>query len=167
MPKNLKPTLLSASLRSPSISNNKDLIMRKIVILLSWMCINTTYAVELLSYQQTENALNDGKRITYVIHWDDCQLNIPNIKPNFSSHYSPSNVNFSKSGIIQSRGMVYSHQIESLPQLGSVNQAFDYQFDKSGELHVVNRFLDPVTYSEKMMPLEITCQLGKGFKVFA
>lgn len=139
--------------------------MKKIA-LLSLFLINTSYAVELTSYQDAVDALNNGKRITYVVDWDRCKISIPDVKPNFSSNYSPSAFNIAKNGVIQSRDMTYSHDIKGLPQLGPVNQAYDYRFTKNNELHVINRFLDPVTYAEKMPPVEVTCQLGEGFKVY-
>lgn len=140
--------------------------MFKKVMILSLLALNTCYAGSLTSYQDTVNSLNNGKSIKFVIDWDQCKINIPNVKPNFSSSYSPDNVNISKQGYIQASGVSYAHEIGMIPNLVSVNQAFVYTFAKNNELHVTNRFLDPVTYAEKFPAIEATCQLGVGFKVF-
>lgn len=141
--------------------------MIKKMVLLSFLAINTCSATQLMSYQETVDALNDGKSIKFVVDWDLCKINVPDVKPNFSSSYSPDNVNIDKNGFIQSWGMRYTHKIGALPQVGSVYQAYVYTFTKNNELHAVDYFLDPVTYKEKMPRLEATCQLGTGFKVFA
>lgn len=140
--------------------------MKKIA-LFSLLFINTCYADQLTSYQDTVDALNNGKHITYFVDWDLCKSNIPIAKPNFLSSYSPESINIDKSGFIQSTGVRYSHEIKLIPHLGPVNQAFVYTFTKDNELHVINRFLDPVTFAEKMKPIEATCKLGEGFKIFA
>lgn len=74
-------------------------MIRKIV-LLSFLAINTCSAAQLTSYQETVDALNDGKSIKFVIDWDLCKINVPDVKPNFSSSYSPDNVNIDKNGFI-------------------------------------------------------------------
>lgn len=139
--------------------------MKKIA-LFSLFLINTCCAGQLMNYQDTVDALNNGKQIKFVIDWDRCKINIPNIQPNFSSSYSPENININKNGYLQSQGMTYTHEIAMIPHLGPVNQAYVYTFTKNNELHVINRFLDPVTYIEKAAAIEATCQLGEGFKVF-
>lgn len=135
-------------------------------VLFVLLATNICWAGQLTSYDDTVDALNSGKRIKFVVDWDLCKSNIPDVKPNFSSSYSPEIVNIDKSGFLQSTGVRYTHEVKMIPQLGSVNQAYVYTFSKNNELHVINRFLDPVTYTEKMMPVEVTCQLGNGFKVF-
>lgn len=135
-------------------------------LLLALLLTNICWAGQLTSYEDTVDALNRGKRIKFVVDWDLCKINVPDVKPNFSSSYSPESVNIDKSGFLQSTGMRYTHEITKIPQLGPVNQAYVYTFSKNNELHVINRFLDPVTYAEKMVPVEATCQLGKGFKIF-
>jgi hypothetical protein len=139
--------------------------MKKLA-LFSLLLINTCYADQLTSYQHAVDALSNGKHLTYFVDWDLCKLNVP-IKPNFLSSFSPDGINIDKSGFIQSKGVRYSHEIKLLPQLGPTNQAYVYTFTKDNELHVINRFLDPITFAEKMKPLEATCKLGEGFKVFA
>ena len=120
------------------------------------------------NYLQTIDALNKGKHITFVIDWDFCKTNMPEMMPSFSTSYQPENVNMNKSGFIQSSGVKYAHEIKIVPNnLGPVNQAYVYTFTKYEELHVINRFLDPITYAEKIPAFEATCQLGNGFKVFS
>jgi hypothetical protein len=139
--------------------------MKKLA-LFSLIFINTCYADQLTSYQDTVNALNNGKRITFVVDWDLCKTSVPDVKPNFSSSYSPDVVTLDKSGFLQSSGVRYTFKLAKLPQLGQVNQAYVYNFTNENELHVINRFIDPVTYTEKMPAVEATCKLGEGFKVF-
>lgn len=139
----------------------------KRIALLSLILINTCHAVNLSGYQDTIDALNNGKRITFVVDWDRCKISVADVKPNLSSSYSPESVNIYKDQFLQARGVTYAHQVKSIPQLGPVNQAYVYQFTKNNELHVINHFIDPVTYVEKMAPVEATCQLGEGFKVYA
>jgi|GEM_PF-4130091 len=139
----------------------------KKTVLLSLLLVNTVYAAELTSYQEAVDAVNNGKHLTYVMDWDRCQTNVPDVKPNLSSSYSPASVNIYKDSYIGARGVSYSHEVKVLPQLGSVNQAYEYRFDKNNVLHVINHFLDPVTYKAKMPAMEATCQLGDGFKVYA
>src|SRR5690349_7646407 len=119
--------------------------MKKIIFFFL-LLINNCHADQLTSYQDTVNALKNGKHITYFIDWDLCKLNVPYVKPNFLSSYSPESVNIDKNGFLQSTGMRYSHEIKMIPQLGPVTQAFVYTFTQDNELRVINRFLDPVTY---------------------
>ncbi|TAL59034.1 MAG: hypothetical protein EPN84_11975 [Legionella sp.] len=125
------------------------------------------FAGQLSSYDQAVDALKEGKRIKYLIDWDLCYSNFPDVKPNFLSSYRPDNINIDKSGFLQSSGVRYTHEIKMIPGLGPVNQAYVYTFSKNNELHVINRFIDPVTFEEKMTAIEVTCELGKGFKVFS
>jgi hypothetical protein len=141
--------------------------MKKIIISVMFLFNTCCYAEPLINYLKTVDALNNGKHITFVINWEFCKTNIPDIKPNFSSSYTPENVNIDKSGFIQSSGVKYAHEIKIAPMLGPVNHAYVYTFNKFEELHVINRFLDPITYAEKMPAFEATCQLGNGFKVFS
>jgi len=140
--------------------------MLKKIALFFLIFIPSAFAKQIMSYQEAVDALNEGRQLRYVIDWDLCEINIPG-KPNFSSSYSPENVNITKSGIIQSRGLIFSHTISAFPNLRNVKQAYEYNFTKDNELIAVDYFLDAVTYEEKMYALKATCQLGTGFKVFA
>jgi hypothetical protein len=140
--------------------------MKKTLLLLPFL-LNTAYATQLFNYQDTIDAVQNGKKITYVVDWDKCKLNVPDVTPNLATSYSPDHVIIDKSGFMGSRGMKYSHIVSQAPKLGPVNQAFVYKFTKDNELHVTNRFLDPVTFNEKMPAIEAVCQLNDGFKVFA
>lgn len=136
-------------------------------LLLALLLTTNCFAGQLSSYEEAVEALKEGKRIKYLIDWDLCQSNFPDVKPNFLSSYRPDNINIDKKGFLLSSGVTYTHEMKMMPGFGPVNQAFVYTFSNNNELHVINRFIDPVTFVEKMMAIEVTCQLGKGFKVFS
>ena len=144
--------------------------MYKRLAILSLLALNTCYAKELTSYQEAVDALANGQPIRYFLDWDACKVTNPNGTgnvANFSSFYQPENVNVHKEGYLVSQGTAYTHLIRKFPELGATNQYYVYVFTKTGTLHVMNRFLDPVTFAEKAKPIEADCQLGVGFKVFA
>lgn len=139
----------------------------KKALLISLLLTNSVFAAELTSYQEAVDALNQGKHLTYVMDWDLCTISVEDVTPHLASSFSPTTANIYKDKYIQARGVSYSHEIKALPLLGPVNQAYEYFFTKNNTLRVINRFLDPVTYKEKMPAIEASCQLGTGFKVFA
>ena len=139
----------------------------KKMILLALLSTSTVFAQELSSYQEAVDANMAGKKITYVVDWDKCKTNYPDITPNFISRYTPNHINIDKSGFIVSHGFAYTHSIRLAPELGPVNQAYIYLVNKNNELHITDRFLDPITWAEKVPAAEVVCQLGTGFKVFA
>ena len=65
--------------------------MKKTLLLLPFLA-NLCHATQLLNYQDTVDAVQNGKKITYVVDWDKCQLNIPDLTPNFASSYTPDHV---------------------------------------------------------------------------
>lgn len=140
--------------------------MKKTMLLLPFL-VNASFAAQLFNYQDTVDAVLNGKKLTYVVDWDKCKLNVPDVVPNLATSYSPDHTIIDKSGFMGSRGMKYSHEVTLVPNLGPIHQAFVYKFTKDNELQVVNRFLDPVTFAEKMPAVRAVCQLNDGFKVFA
>lgn len=140
--------------------------MKKLV-LASLLFIGNAHAIQLTDYADVVDAVHNGMSIKYVVDWDLCKTSVPDIKPDFSSSYSPDNVIISKKGMLASRGMTYSHEISQAPQLGPVNQSFVYMLTANNELKVINRFLDPVTYAEKMPAVQASCRLGEAVKIFA
>lgn len=135
--------------------------------LVSLLLFSNAHAIQLNDYAEVVDAVHNGMSIKYVVDWDLCKISIPDVKPDFSSSYSPDNVIISKKGILASRGMTYSHEISQAPFLGPVNQSYVYMLTSANELKVVNRFLDPVTYAEKMPAVHAKCQLGEAVKIFA
>ena len=144
--------------------------MFKRIAFVSLLAINTCYADQLTNYKDAIDALNNGKRLTFVVDWDTCKITNPNgtdTKANFSSSYTSDAYLISKLGFVYVRGVTVGHPIAAMPQLGIVTQSFAYTLKGDGSLHAINRFLDPVTYAEKIKPIEADCQLGDGFKLFA
>lgn len=143
-------------------------MFKKMALLsLSLFITNIAVAAQLSSYQDVVDAINDGKTVKVVADWDACQVNVPDVKPNFISSYTFENPNIEKAGFVQSWGTRFTYEIKSIPQLGSVKQSYVYTINQDGSLAVINRFLDPVTYAEKMPPVKAICQLNVGYKVFA
>ncbi|KTD03187.1 VirK protein [Legionella geestiana] len=140
--------------------------MKKPLLLMLFLA-GASHAEQLFDYQQAVAAVKSGKKITYVVDWNKCTLNLPNITPDIISSYSPDHVIMDKQGFMGSRGTKYTHEISKAPELGPVHQSFVYTFTKEGELQVVNRFLDPITYAEKMPAIRAVCRLHDGFEVFA
>ena len=139
--------------------------MLKKVALLSLFVVNVSVAAQLSSYQEVVDAINDGKSIKVVADWDACVVSEPNVKPNFISSYTFENPNIDKSGFIESWGTRFTYEVKRVP-VGSVKQFYVYTINQDGSMKVVDRFLDPVTYKQKL-ELSAICQLNVGYKVFA
>lgn len=135
--------------------------------LLALLFLNGAQAGQLTSYADIVDAVHNGQGIRYVVDWDLCKTSVPDIAPEFSSSYTPDHVVISKKGALASRGMTYTHEVRQLPGLGPVNQSYVFMLTSDNTLKIINRFLDPVTYVEKIPAWEATCVLGEGLKVFS
>ncbi|CAM2903452.1 hypothetical protein [Legionella worsleiensis] len=140
--------------------------MKKLLLSSLFAFFSTAQAEQLKNYDSIVAAVHNGLGIRYVVDWDLCKTSVPEIPAEFSSSYTPDNVIISKKGVLASRGMAYTHEIHQMPGLGPVNQAYVYMLHSNDVLKVINRFLDPVTNTEKMKAVEATCILGEGAKVF-
>lgn len=135
--------------------------------MLALFLLNSAHAAQLTSYADIVDAVNNGQGIRYVVDWDLCKISVPDVSPDCSVSYTPDHVVISKKGALASRGMIYSHYIRQLPDLGPVNLSYVYTLTNNNELKIIDRFLDPVTFVEKIPPVEATCLLGKAVKVFS
>lgn len=143
--------------------------MKKSLMFISFLCLfNACYADKVTSYKDALKALKEGKLLTYVIYIDHCTVAAGNKEaasvPKYFV-YRPDGFTINDS-MIRSRGTVFTTSSSSIP-ITNVLQAFTYDFDISNQLTINNSFLDPLTYTDKIPPLQATCQLGKGFDVFA
>lgn len=139
----------------------------KQAFVLSLFIMANAQAAQLDSYQQIVDAVHSGQSIRYVVDWDLCTVSMPDVTPGFSSSYTPDHVVISKQGVLSSRGVTYTHRLHLAPELGPVNQAYVYSLNDKGVLNVINYFLDPITYAEKMKAIEASCILGQAVKVFS
>jgi hypothetical protein len=141
---------------------------QKIILFTAALSVSSfLQANELMSYEQAENAIKAGHRITYVVDWEKCESNYPEVKLDNIASWTPSGIVVKKGVAISARGMTYSHVITSEPSLGPVNQAYDYIFYKDKGLEIINRFLDPKTYAEVIPAAKLNCKFGEAFRVFS
>lgn len=140
--------------------------MFKKIAFLSLILINTCSAFQLKNYQETVEAINHGKSVEFILDWDQCKLNVPNLKTGVTTTVSPDHINVFKNGSLEFWDNRYIHSLKIMPQLGPTYHAHTFTFSENNELHVVDNLLDPVTYKEKAPAIEATCQIGVGFKVF-
>lgn len=147
-------------------------MFKKIVAFtLTFCCWANVQAQELRSFDDIVLAVKKGNRITIVADWDKCDITNRDVKLNLISSFTPKGVVFEKNQkFVFARGMEYTHKIHSIPgleQLGPVYQAYEGVISEDKGLNVINRFVDPVSYVEKIPAVKLHCQFGGAFRVFA
>lgn len=144
--------------------------MKKLVlaITVTLLAANTCYAEKISSYQEAVKVLTRGDKITLVVNFDKCTIdNNHNGKLTGISVLHLPDITVIRNDQISARVVIPTGDVPELPQFGNVYQTSTWSFDSKNHFNAVLHVQDPVSYTDRIPPTYIACDLGVGVTAYS